>query len=98
MGQRNQLRRYWIVSFLIAAVLWIASAGGPLSVVPGLIFLGWGSAVASNWRGAADAMPTTTGIGPFRQTLTPAFIRLIFGMFALFGALILSSGLAALGR
>ncbi|MGZ3356353.1 MAG: hypothetical protein ACXVRK_03385 [Gaiellaceae bacterium] len=91
---------YWMVSGLIALGFWAASSGRPsgLWIVTGLIFLGWGVPVATNWRGAADAMPKTTGFGPFRTTTSPAMLRLIFSGFALSGTVILIAGVVALAR
>jgi hypothetical protein len=80
--------RAWAVSALVAFACWVGASavGFWLWIVPGLIFMGWGLAVSLNWRGAADAMPQTTGIGRFTTTASPAMLRLVFGFFALFGA------------
>jgi hypothetical protein len=96
----NRIFRAWIVSGLIAFACWIAASavGFGIWIIPGLIFLGWGLAISTNWRGAADAMPKTSGIGPFTTTTSSAMLRLIFGGFALFGAGIVVAGIVALAR
>ena len=54
--------------------------------------LGWGLAVALNYCGAADAMPTRVGMGPIWQQTSRGMIRLIFAFFALWGLAILVAG------
>jgi hypothetical protein len=98
MRFRSRILGACTVSFLLAFACWVASSkvGRALWVVPGLILLGWRLAVAANWRGAADAMPKTRGVGPFQTTTTTAMLRLIFGVFALWGAAALVVGAVAL--
>ena len=92
--------RYWIISGLIALACWVGSSavGLWLWIVPGLIFLGWGLAISTNWRGSADAMPKTTGIGPFTTTTSSAMLRLIYAGFAFFGAVFTAVAIVSLIR
>lgn len=96
----NPVFRAWTISGLIAFACWVASSavGFGLWIVPGLILLGWGLAVSTNWRGSADAMPKTTGVGPFTTTTSAPMLRLIFGGFAVFGAVITVIGIVSLVR
>lgn len=64
-------------------------------LVTGAIVVGWGLAVAFDYRGLARAMPTESGFGPFRQTTSTPMIRLIFGGFAVWGAVIFGLGAVA---
>lgn len=68
----------------------------PVWMITGAIPFLWGVVVATNYRGAADAMPTEHGFGPFRQTTSTAMIRLIFGFFILWGAGVFGAGVADL--
>ena len=64
-------------------------------MIAGGILFAWGLAVATNYRRLAAAMPTEGGFGPFRQTTSPAMIRLIFAFFALWGAGVFGAGAVA---
>ena len=74
----------WLVSGAVVFVCF-ASGLGPLWIVAGLLITAWGVAVATNYRGAADAMPSRTGFGPFWQETSRGMIRFIFTFFALWG-------------
>ena len=68
------MKRAWQISGGIAVGFWFLAAlmdTLALALVPGLILIGWGLAMATNWRGVADAMPTTSSIGPFSQNDGP---------------------------
>jgi hypothetical protein len=97
---RSPIYRAWIASGLVAFACFVASStvGRGLLVVTGLIILGWGLALATNWRGAADRMPKSSGIGRFQVTQSQAMVRLTFAFFALWGAGVFVAGVLALVR
>jgi hypothetical protein len=83
----------WLFTGIVIFLLFLTGSGLAWLVV-GLLLLGWGLAVASNYRGIADAMPTRHGIGPFWQQTSPAMLRLMFAFFAVMGVLFLIEGIA----
>ncbi len=94
MPRINRVFAAWLVTGGLAMAAWVVGIEADLPalwIVTGLVLLAWGVAVASNYRGTADAMPRRYGIGPFRSEVSPALIRLIFGFFALWGAAVLAT-------
>ena len=91
VGMRRLMFVSWLVTGLIVLVL-VASGSGVAWVVAGVLLCGWGSAVATNYRGMADALPTRFGVGPLWQETSPGMIRLTFAFFALIGVLFLIAG------
>jgi hypothetical protein len=83
----------WLLTGVLVLGL-LASGVGAFWMIAGLLMLGWGLVVSTNYRGAAAAMPTRAGIGPFWQETSRGMIRLIFGFFALFGLGLLIAGVA----
>ena len=99
MHRANHVYRLWLASGGVAMVLWIVAVSQEvplLMVLTGLIFLAWGATVAANVRGAADAMPTRSRLGPFRSEVSPQLLRLIFGGFALWGMIVIGLGIHGL--
>jgi hypothetical protein len=84
----------WLLTGLAVIVL-VMTGAGTARVVAGVLLIAWGSAVATNYRGVADAMPTRMGVGPLWQDTSPAMIRLVFAFFALVGILFLISGVSS---
>jgi hypothetical protein len=97
----SRIYRAWNISCLVGFVFFAAGAvSGRLGlwVVTGSVLLGWGLAVATNWRGAADAWPKTRGRGSFTTTVSTPVVQLLQGCFALFGAGLLIAGILTLAR
>jgi hypothetical protein len=88
---RNRIFLSWLLTGLIVFGCFVSGVG-LLWVAAGLLIAAWGVAVAANYRGTADAMPTRTGFGPFWQETSRGMIRFIFSFFALWGV-----GLAVAG-
>jgi hypothetical protein len=88
---RNRIFLGWLVTGLIVFGCFVSGVG-LLWVVGGVLIATWGVAVAWNYRGMADAMPTRTGFGPFWQETSRGMIRLTFAFFTLWGV-----GLAVVG-
>jgi hypothetical protein len=55
-----------------------------------------GLVVSTSYRGAADAMPTGTGIGPFWTESSRGMIRFTFAFFALWGLAVFIAGIVKL--
>jgi hypothetical protein len=79
----------WLLTGAIVCltVVWDARA---LEVVAGLLLVGWGLLISTNYRGAADAMPSRFGFGPLWQETSRAMTRVIFGFFGLVGLLLVT--------
>jgi hypothetical protein len=90
----KRIEAAWVASFLVGFPFFVLG----ILVVPGLIIGAWGVAVATNWRGAADRFPKTSGFGPFRTTTTVELTRLIFAGFAIWGAITFAAGVGRLVR
>ncbi len=84
--------RHWIWTAWLATgtvlLLTMVSDSRALEIVAGVLLVGVGLVVSTNFRGAADAM--SAPIGPFRRETRPGLIRLIFAFFALVGVLLVS--------
>jgi hypothetical protein len=67
----NRVWLAWLATSIVGFALWISEIP-VLWMLDGLILFGWGLAVATNYRGVAQAFPRRTGIGPFWQETSPA--------------------------
>ncbi len=84
MNRGRWVFRAWLASGA-AAFACFASDIAELWLITGLVTVGWGLAVASNYRGAADAMPKRASIGPLWQETSRGMLRLVFAGFGLWG-------------
>lgn len=92
--------RWWYLSFLIGFLFFALGAFEDrlgLWIVTGLIMLGWGVAVATNWRGMAEDWPKTTR-GPFSRSVDRPTVQLVHACLGLFGAGLLIVGVVNLAR
>jgi len=81
----------WLASGFVIFVLFMTGSGIALTIA-GLLLIGWGSAIATNYRGLANNMPTRVGVGPLWQETSPGMIRLTFAFFAVIGVLFVIAG------
>jgi hypothetical protein len=58
--------------------------------IAGALFLAWGLAVATNFRGIADDFPRRWVVGPWRNDRSRATVRRGFAFFAVWGLVVLT--------
>ena len=87
----------WLLSGGAAMVAFAAGEDRPvLWMLAGAIVAAWGVAVAANIRGLADAFPRRFGGRGIWQETSPGMIRLIFGFFVVWGAMVFAIGTSRL--
>jgi hypothetical protein len=82
----------WLATWVVVLPMFVSGVGFFWMIAGGVV-MGWGVAIATNYRGAADAMPKGFRLGPLEQHVSRGAMRRMFGFFGLWGALLLVAGI-----